>query len=48
MNVRIGDRVEIGDALAFIHHNENGFNQARTRIEASIEIGSEADPQPPS
>ena len=27
MNVRIGERVEIGDALAFIHHNESGFTQ---------------------
>ena len=47
MNVRLGERVEKGDILAFVHHNDSGFTQTSTRIKASIEIGSEARPQPP-
>lgn len=47
MNVRLGERVEEGDILAFVHHNDSGFTQTSTRIKASIEIGSEARPQSP-
>jgi len=36
---RVGDRVEAGDPIAYLLHNETGVADARSRVEAAYQIG---------
>ena len=47
MVVRVGDAIEAGDILCWIHHNDKGVHAASAKLLAAIEIGEEPVAQSP-